>query len=129
MDWARLVATKPQGPTVIEGVCVENSNTELRSAQRDRQTAARSENAQLTPETQPNSGEWDPETAKLIRWFMGTEPPSDHFELQQAVFIARPGLYWAYLRQNIADGPNCARGRTGALQDDLRRLHQLFGGE
>jgi len=37
MDWARLVATKPQGPTVIAGVRIEGKNTELRSAQRDRQ--------------------------------------------------------------------------------------------
>ena len=124
MDWAQLVVTKPTGPTAIEG----GSNTEQRSAQRDRQTAARSGDAQLTPETQTNSGEWDPETAKLIRWFMGTEPPSGPFELQLAVYIARPGLYWAYLRQNIADGPSRARGKTGALRDDLKRLYQLFGG-
>ena len=95
MDWARLVATKPQAPAVIERVCVESSNTEQRSAQRDRQTAARSHDTQVIPETRPNSAEWDPETAKLIRWFKGTEPPSGPFELQQAVYIARPGLYWA----------------------------------
>ena len=70
---------------------------------------------------------WDPETAVLISWFLKTEPPAQPFELQQAVYIARPANYWAYLRADISAGPRRARGRTGALQDDLRRLHQLFG--
>lgn len=31
-------------------------------------------------------------------------------------------------RDDIAAGPNRARGKTGALQNNLRRLHKLFGG-
>ena len=43
--------------------------------------------------------------------------------------IVRPAHYWEYLHADIKSGPNRARGKTGALQDDLRRLHKLFGGE
>lgn len=71
--------------------------------------------------------EWDPETALLIEWFLATKPPPGRFELQQAVIIAHPARYWTYLRQDIAAGPKRARGKMGALQDDLRRLHQIFG--
>ena len=127
MDWAQLVAKRPPRPTVIAGVCIETSFAEQRSTGQYRQPAACSGDAQLAPKTQPNLREWDPETAKLISWFMGTKPPSGHFELQQAVTIAHPSRYWEYVRGDINAGPRRGRGKTGALQDDLRRLHQLFG--
>ncbi|MCH8112768.1 MAG: hypothetical protein IH905_12570 [Proteobacteria bacterium] len=60
---------------------------------------------------------------------MATEPPLRPFELQQAVTIVRPAHYWEYLKADINAGPNRARGKTGALQGDLRRLYQLFGGD
>lgn len=69
---------------------------------------------------------WDPETAALIEWFAGTTPPTHPFRLQQAVTIARPDAYWKYLQGDIAAGPNSARGRTGAFQDDLRRLYRVL---
>ena len=69
---------------------------------------------------------WDPETAALIQWFLGTEPPTGPFRLQQAVYIARPDKYWEYLKGDIAAGPSRARGRTGALRDDLQRLYRIF---
>ena len=72
---------------------------------------------------------WNPDTAALIEWFLNTAPPESPFELQQAVTIVRPAHYWEYLKGDIAAGPNRARSKTGALQDDLRRLHQLFGGD
>lgn len=80
-----------------------------------------------TPVGQACPAGWDAETTVLIEWFLGTEPPTQPFELQQAVFIARADRYWEYLKGDIAAGPNRARGRTGALHDDLKRLHQLFG--
>ena len=72
---------------------------------------------------------WDPETAVLISWFLKTAPPAKPFELRRAVYVAHPSRYWQYLEGDIKSGPRRARGRTGALQDDLRRLHKLFGGD
>ena len=73
--------------------------------------------------------DWGPEITAVVSWFLMTEPPAQSFELRQAVYIAHPANYWAYLRADISAGPSRARGRTGALQDDLRRLHRLFGGD
>lgn len=78
--------------------------------------------------TDKTDGRWDPETAALIEWFLGTEPPAGPFELQQAVTVARPDAYWKYLKGDIAAGPNRARGKTGALQDDLRHLYSVLRG-
>lgn len=72
---------------------------------------------------------WDKETSALITWFWGTEPPGRAFELRRGVFIADPSLYWDYIRGDISAGPSAARGFTGALQSDLRRLEQLLGPE
>ena len=82
-----------------------------------------------TPVGQACPADWGPKTTALIDWFLKTEPPAQPFELQQAVTIAVPARYWEYLRGDIAAGPNRARGKTGALQHDLHRLHQLFGGD
>ena len=70
---------------------------------------------------------WDAETAILIRWFLTTTPPPEPFELCRGVSILRPAQFWADLKADIARGPNRARGLTGALQDDLRKLYELFG--
>ena len=68
---------------------------------------------------------WDAETVGLINWFLATSPPQKPFQLYPGVFIARPAPYWAYLRGDIAAGPNVSRAVTGALQKDLRRLAKL----
>ena len=70
---------------------------------------------------------WDPETAVLIEWFLGTEPPTAPFELERAVFISHPDRYWEYLRGDIAVGPGCGRSYSGAFEANLRRLYRLFG--
>ena len=80
-----------------------------------------------TPVGQACPDSWDPKTADLIEWFIGTMPPAEPFELQQGVHVARPETYWEYLKADVAAGPNRARGKTGALRDDLKRLHKLFG--
>ena len=69
---------------------------------------------------------WDSETANLIAWFLGTPAPASPFELCRGVTILRPARYWRDLKADIARGPERARGLTGALQDDLRKLHGLF---
>ena len=70
---------------------------------------------------------WDAETAALIDWFLGTEPPSEPFELMRGVTIAHPGKCWEYLRQDIAAGPSKGRSYYGAFEANLRRLYELFG--
>ena len=67
-------------------------------------------------------GAWDAETARLIEWFLTTEPPSQSFELCKGVVIANPALWWTALMRDIAEGPNGPRARYGALQADLKRL-------
>ena len=76
----------------------------------------------------PENGDqgWDAETAALIAWFLKTEPPAHPFKLQQAVTIAHPDKYWEYLRQDIAAGPNRARGKTGAFQENLRQVYRVL---
>ncbi len=66
---------------------------------------------------------WDTATLALIRWFLGTHPPSEPFELCRGVTILRPALWWTATRRDIAAGPGGPRARYGALQGDLRRLH------
>ena len=70
---------------------------------------------------------WDSETANLIAWFLGTSAPASPFELCRGVTILRPEQYWRDLKADIASGPKWARGYTGALKGDLRKLHGLFG--
>ena len=71
---------------------------------------------------------WDPEIARLIKWFLDTSPPPEPFILYQGVRVSRPLDFWRALKSDIAGGPGMARGRSGAFQKNLRRLAQLFGG-
>ena len=71
---------------------------------------------------------WDPETARLIKWFLDTSPPPEPFILYQGVRVSRPLDFWQALKGDIAGGPGMARARMGAFQKDLRRLARLFGG-
>ncbi len=70
---------------------------------------------------------WDAETAQLNEWFLHTPPPAGPFELCRGVTILRPVQYWRDLEADITCGPKRARGYTGALKGDLRKLHGLFG--
>ncbi len=72
------------------------------------------------------SAEWDAEMLTLIRWFLGTQPPTEPFELSKGVTVIRPALWWTATRRDIAAGPNGPRARYGALQQDLRRLAALM---
>ena len=78
---------------------------------------------------------WEAETAGAIAWFMASESPAEPFVLvwsdrgaRPAVKITSPEAFWRSLRTDIEHGPSWARSHYGALQDDLRRLHGLFGG-
>jgi hypothetical protein len=70
---------------------------------------------------------WDTETAKLITWFLGSNPPAEPLQLHPGVWIAKPSRYWELLKADIAGGPKTGRAMFGAFQKDLRRLEELFG--
>ncbi len=72
------------------------------------------------------AAEWDAEMLTLIRWFLGTHPPTEPFELSRGVTVLKPALWWTATRRDIAAGPNGPRVRYGALQQDLRRLAALM---
>jgi hypothetical protein len=71
---------------------------------------------------------WEPGIAALVEWFLKTSPPAEPFNLYQGVTVLRPVHFWQYLEGDIAAGPGKARAYTGAVQKDLRRLAELFGG-
>ncbi len=72
------------------------------------------------------AAEWDAEMLTLIRWFLGTHPPSAPFELSRGVTVLKPALWWTSLRRDLAAGPRGPRARYVALQQDLRRLAALM---
>ena len=63
---------------------------------------------------------WDAETAALIERFMKMEPPASGFELRSGVTVIDPVVFHGCLKGDIVAGPNGARARLGALQNDLR---------
>jgi hypothetical protein len=78
--------------------------------------------------TTPQRLEWESETAGIIEWFMNAVPPSTPFDLYPYVKVLHPHRFWEAIRRDIAAGPGVARAYYGALQKDLRRLAELFGG-
>ncbi len=73
------------------------------------------------------SAEWYAEMLTLIRWFLGTHPPTEPFELCRGIAVIKPALWWAVMRRELVLGPQgTPRARTGALQQDLRRLAALM---
>ena len=77
--------------------------------------------------TRPTEETWDGEMAELVRWFLGTHPPTEPFELCRGIAVIKPALWWAVMRRELVLGPHgTPRARTGALQQDLRLLHALM---
>ena len=71
---------------------------------------------------------WTADLAALIEWFLPMIPPTEPFTLYQGVRVVDPSKFWNALKSDITTGPDKARGMTGALEKDLRRLAVLFGG-
>ena len=71
---------------------------------------------------------WDSDTARLIEWFLRTEPPPEPFPLYPHLTVIAPARWWQAIRRDIAAGPGVARAFYGALQNDLKRLAELFDG-
>ncbi len=55
------------------------------------------------------SAAWDDEMLTLIRWFLGTHPPTEPFELSKGVTVLKPALWWTATRRDIAAGPRGAQ--------------------
>ena len=72
---------------------------------------------------------WDEEMSVLVDWFFETAPPAKPFRLKPGVEVENPKKFYEALRKDIAQGVEGARARTGALQDDLRALFDLFSNE
>jgi hypothetical protein len=69
---------------------------------------------------------WDEETSVLVDWFLETDLPAEPFRLKRGVEVAQPGKFYEVLKNDIGQGVEGARARTGALQEDLRYLFDLF---
>ncbi len=60
---------------------------------------------------------------------MTARPPQEPFALTNSVTVIRPALWWSVMRGELVLGPQgTPRARTGALQEDLRRLAALMKG-
>ena len=68
------------------------------------------------------------EDAPLVQWFLHATPPAEPFELHQGVTVINPARWWDSIRTDLIGGPGRGRAYYGALQKDLRRLAELFGG-
>jgi len=74
--------------------------------------------------------DWDDEARELIRWFDHNRhrlPRSSFWFWPQSHRVSDPDRFFSSLAADIASGPNGVRARNGAIQDDLRRLRELFG--
>ena len=81
---------------------------------------------QKKPEDEPTLYSWDEQTSALIDWFGSADLPVEPFRLRSGVEIRDPVKFYASLRNDIEQGVRGARARTGALQEDLEGLFDLF---
>jgi hypothetical protein len=73
----------------------------------------------------PDSPE-EHDLSTLIAWFQTAQLPTEPFDLFPWRHVVNPARFYQALRDDISIGPHGARARTGALQEDLARLRQLF---
>ena len=73
--------------------------------------------------------DWDAETLRLIDWFKTATPPAERFELCSGVTILDPARWWLSIEGDIGCGPDGPRARYGAVQGDLRKLHDRMSAE
>jgi hypothetical protein len=70
---------------------------------------------------------WDEQTSGLIDWFLSASLPATPFRLRTGVEVTNPQKFYASLRNDIEQGVDGARARSGALQEDLECLFDRFG--
>ena len=78
------------------------------------------------PEDEPTLYSWDEQTSALVDWFDSAELPVTPFRLRSGVEVSDPQRFYTSLRNDIEQGVGGARARTGALQEDLEGLFDLF---
>ena len=66
------------------------------------------------------------DAADSVAWFLGSQPPTEPFQLMPGVTILDPVRWWESLRDDVAAGPGTRRDRYGAVKNDLIRLYALF---
>jgi hypothetical protein len=81
------------------------------------------------PDNEPVMYSWDEATSALVDWFLTTDLPREPFRLRSGVEVTKPGNFYNSLKNDIEQGVEGARARTGALQEDLEDLFDLFGNE
>lgn len=69
---------------------------------------------------------WPPEMREIIKWFVELEPPRVPFYLEPCIRVIDPEKFFVSLRNEISIGPNCPRGRNGALLHDLNKLRKIL---
>ncbi len=79
------------------------------------------------PDVMAALAEWG-DAAAAVAWFASWSPPAEPFVLKPGNTVLDPHRWRQSIAADIAQGPCGPRARYGALQDDLRRLHGLFGG-
>ncbi|HUE13433.1 MAG TPA: hypothetical protein VMR25_04655 [Planctomycetaceae bacterium] len=72
---------------------------------------------------------WHEKDLELVEWFRAVRDrfPQSSFWLWPWCHVSDPNRFFAALDLDVVSGPNGPRARRGALQDDLRRLRELFG--
>ena len=81
---------------------------------------------QKRTDDEPTLYSWDEQTSALIDWFDSADLPVAPFRLRSGVDVAEPQRFYTSLRNDIEQGVGGARTRTGALQEDLEGLFDLF---
>lgn len=80
---------------------------------------------QKRPDEQPLYS-WDEQTSSLIDWFDSADLSVEPFRLRRGVRVTDPQRFYTSLRNDLEQGVGGARARTGALQEDLECLFDLF---
>lgn len=81
---------------------------------------------QKRPDDESTLYSWDEQTSVLIDWFHSADLPVAPFRLRSGVEVTAPKKFYTSLRNDIEQGVKGARARTGALQEDLEGLFDLF---
>ena len=69
---------------------------------------------------------WDEETSALVDWFLTADLPKEPFRLSCGEEVTDPESLYGSLQNDIAQGTEGARARSGTLQEDLQNLFDLF---
>jgi hypothetical protein len=126
-DGKDIILTSDRDP--INAELVTNLLKELRKYKAEAVNILRMGNVTPTEKKQPGENvkaSWPPEMQSLIEWFIKLEPPAAPFNQEPHIHVIDPAKYFSSLKQEIESGPNCPRGRNGALLCDLEALRKIL---